>query len=455
MVLALFLVGQSMGAGPNFVVILADDLGYGDLGCTGSLQITTPHIDSLARDGVFCSRAYVTAPMCAPSRMGLLTGRYPKRFGITTNPNVKMDYLAESHYGLPPSEKCFPDYLRPLGYSCALIGKWHLGHGPGLRPPDRGFDTWWGFLGGSRHYFAQKKDARGLNPSKIDSNYTDETGVTYLTDDIARESVRYIERQKDKTTPFFLFVSFNAAHTPYEAKPEDLAAIKGVANLSRRKYCAVVYAMDKAVGRILKALDDSGKTHDTMVVFLSDNGGAPNGPACNAPFKGEKRLHYEGGVRVPMLVRYPADQRVRPGSVCGQVVSTVDFLPTLLKLNEMDIPDNLDGMDMMPLLGKMENTVPRTLYWCTDYTSAILDGDLKYLIVPNRIPELYDLGKDRIEMKDLFPARIREAALLANKLGTYLMTTPSCRYPDAVDWSAGVMKQYDKAKPAIQPECDR
>ncbi len=451
-ILTVLLPFQTMAAGPNLVVIMADDLGYGDLGCTGSRQIPTPHIDSLARDGVFCSRAYVTAPMCSPSRMGMLTGRFPKRFGITTNPNVKMPYLDEPHYGLPKSEKCFPEYLQPLGYSSAVIGKWHLGHVKGLEPVDRGFDTWWGFLGGSRSYFPQKKEGGGLNPTKIVSNYTDSTDISYLTDDIARESVRFIEKHKGQATPFFLFVSFNAPHTPYDAKIEDLAVVSGISDPSRRKYAAVVHGMDKAVGSILKALDDAGKTNETMVVFLSDNGGAPGGPACNAPLKGAKRLHYEGGVRVPMIVRFPGDKRVKPGSVCGQVVSAVDFLPTLLQLNGAAIPKGLDGMDMMPLLGMADNQVPRTLYWCTDYTSAVLDSNLKYLLVPNRIPELYDIGQDGAEMNDLFPSHLQDAAPLANKLGAYLMTTPACRFPDAVSWSTGVMKQYDKAKPATQPK---
>lgn len=176
---------------PNMIVILADDLGYGDLGCTGSRQIKTPSIDRLAKEGVFCSRAYVTAPMCSPSRMGLLTGRFPKRYGITTNPNIQMDYLPESHYGLPQTEKLIPEYLAPCGYRSAVFGKWHLGHTKGYTPPERGFTHWWGFLGGSRHYFPVKKEAEGLNPSMIVSNFTDKTDITYLTDDITDRAVEF------------------------------------------------------------------------------------------------------------------------------------------------------------------------------------------------------------------------------------------------------------------------
>ena len=260
---------------PNMIVILADDLGYGDLGCTGSKQIKTPSLDRLAREGVFCSRAYVTAPMCSPSRMGLLTGRFPKRYGITTNPNIQMDYLPESHYGLPQTEKLIPEYLAPCGYRSAVFGKWHLGHTKGYTPPERGFTHWWGFLGGSRHYFPVKKEAEGLNPSMIVSNFTDKTDITYLTDDITDRAVEFLQEAGKDKKPFFMFVSYNAPHWPNEAKPEDIAKFRNVQNGERRVYCAMVYAMDRGIGRILDALKSEGWEKDTIVGFLSDNGGAP------------------------------------------------------------------------------------------------------------------------------------------------------------------------------------
>lgn len=279
---------------PNMVVILADDLGYGDLGCTGSRQIKTPSLDRLAKEGVFCSRAYVTAPMCSPSRMGLLTGRFPKRYGITTNPNIQVDYLPESHYGLPQTEKLIPEYLKPCGYRSAVFGKWHLGHTQGYTPPERGFTRWWGFLGGSRSYFPVKKEAEGLNPSMIVSNFTDKTDITYLTDDITDRAVEFLQESNKDKKPFFMFVSYNAPHWPNEAKPEDIAKFKNVQDKERRIYCAMVYAMDKGIGRILDALKKDGLEKDTIVVFLSDNGGAPEASSCNAPFRGAKRQHFEG-----------------------------------------------------------------------------------------------------------------------------------------------------------------
>lgn len=437
---------------PNMIVILADDLGYGDLGCTGSKQIMTPSLDRLAKEGVFCSRAYVTAPMCSPSRMGLMTGRFPKRYGITTNPNIKVDYLPESHYGLPQTEKLIPEYLEPYGYRSAVFGKWHLGHTKGYTPPERGFTRWWGFLGGSRDYFPRKKEIEGLNPSAIESNFTDKTDITYLTDDITDRAVEFLDEAKTDKKPFFMFVSYNAPHWPMQAKPEDIALFKNIQNRDRRIYCAMVYAMDKGIGRILDTLKKDGLEKDTIVVFLSDNGGAPEAPSCNAPFRGAKRQHFEGGVRVPFIIKYPADKRLIPGSVCRQPVSTVDLLPALLKANGHQIPQKLDGMDILELVGNKKASVPRTFFWCTDYTSAILDGDLKYLLVADRAPQFYSVTDDPQEQKDLYFSKHQDADSLARKLGTYLTTTPACRFPDSISWSSKLMREYDKTTPDQQPE---
>ena len=220
--------------------------------------------------------------------MGLLTGRFPKRYGITTNPNIQMDYLPESHYGLPQTEKLIPEYLAPCGYRSAVFGKWHLGHTKGYTPPERGFTHWWGFLGGSRHYFPVKKEAEGLNPSMIVSNFTDKTGITYLTDDITDRAVEFLQEAGKDKKPFFMFVSYNAPHWPNEAKPEDIAKFRNVQDGERRVYCAMVYAMDRGIGRILDALKADGLEKDTIVVFLSDNGGAPEASSCNAPFRGPR-----------------------------------------------------------------------------------------------------------------------------------------------------------------------
>lgn len=439
-------------APPNMIVLMADDLGYGDLGCTGSRQIPTPSIDSLAAEGVFCSRAYVTAPMCTPSRMGLMTGRFPKRYGITTNPNVKTFWLPESHYGLPQSEKLIPQYLKPFGYRSAIFGKWHLGHTSGYRPEERGFDRWWGFLGGSRSYFPTRKETKGLNPAAIVTNELVPTKVTYLTDDITDRAVAFLQDARKDQVPFFLFVSYNAPHWPLEARLEDQTRFKAVRDRDRRIYCAMIHAMDKGIGRILETLEQTGLENNTIVVFLSDNGGAPEAPSCNAPFRGAKRQHFEGGVRVPFILRYPADKRLIAGTRNDQPVSTVDLLPTLLKANGAAIPGHLDGRDILELLSRKGEHVPRTFFWCTDYTSAVLDGDMKYLLVPNLAPGYFDLAADPQEQHNLYFKKRNAASSLAQKLGDYLTSTPACRYPDTPAWSAKLLKEYGDTKPDRQPE---
>lgn len=437
---------------PSMIVLVADDLGYGDLGCTGSTQIKSPSIDRLAAEGVFCSRAYVTAPMCAPSRMGLLTGRFPKRYGVTTNANTKMDYLGDAVYGLPENERIIPQYLRAFGYRSALFGKWHLGDTRGHRPEERGFDRWWGFLGGSRSYYPQKNGAGRRDPSAIVSNYTAQTAVTYLTDDITERAVEFLQEAGKDDIPFFLVVSYNAPHWPLEAEPEDLARFAHVRNEDRRTYCAMVYAMDRGIGRILDALRQSGREQDTIVVFFSDNGGAPEAPSCNAPFRGAKRQHFEGGVRVPLIIKYPADERLVAGSRTDQPVSTVDLLPALLAANGAAIPRNLDGMNILDLVGNTKARVPRTFFWCTDYTSAVMEGDLKYLLVPGEAPGLYDVVNDFQEQRNLYFKRYPASVPLAQKLGDYLTGTPPCRYPDAPAWSAKLLREYKKTEPDTQPE---
>lgn len=447
-------LAQSSAKKPNLVLIIADDLGYGDLTCMGSSQIQTPAIDSLAKEGILCTRAYVTAPMCAPSRMGVLTGRFPKRYGITTNPNHQSAYLPEKVYGLPKSEILLPEILKKHGYTSAAFGKWHLGHTEGFTPVDRGFDEWWGFLGGSRHYFPHKPEQGGLNPSKITSNYTQETDVTYLTDDITRESVSFIKRRQEDGKPFFMYIAYNAPHSPLQAREEDMEPYLHVNNKQRRTYCGMVHALDRGVGKITEALKESKLDDNTFIVFLSDNGGAwPHIPACNAPLRGEKRLHFEGGVRVPFIVKYPAGKWA-PGTKSTQVVSSLDIMPTFLSSAGIPLPENLDGENMLPCLKDPSLRKSRTLYWCTADTAAILKGDLKYLLVPTLPPQLFDIASDPTESHNLYKDSngIQKSLPLARSLGEYLSGTPGMRYPDTVKWTSELLKHYEKASIHKQPK---
>lgn len=446
---------------PNAVVIMTDDLGYGDLGCTGSRQVVSPNIDRLAEQGVFFERAYAAAPMCGPSRMALMTGRQPKRYGITVNPNWKHPDFPESRYGLPVTEKLLPEYLNPLGYTCGVVGKWHLGHTKGQTPTERGFARWWGFLGGSRSYFPLAQEQGGLNPSRIVSSYDENPKVTYLTDDVTREAVRFIREQSPEGNPFFLFVSYNAPHWPMESLKEDREATRQHAEENgvpvptglRMHYCAMIHGVDRGVGRIMDALREQGLADDTLVFFMSDNGGAPESPCSNAPWRGHKRLHYEGGVRVPFLVScvgtqqgkaWPKDLLV-PGRRCGEIVSLMDILPTLLQLNDQPVPKTMDGRSMVPVL-RGESAGDRSLQWCTDQTNAILVGDWKLLRANGVEPRLYCLGDDPGEKENRAKSQQKRLRDLSRELDDYLESTPGPRYPDHESWGKKLLKEHKEAK---------
>ena len=286
----------------------------------------------------------------------------------------------------------------------------------------------------------------------IVSNFTDKTDITYLTDDITDRAVEFLQEAGKDKKPFFMFVSYNAPHWPNEAKPEDIAKFRNVQDGERRVYCAMVYAMDRGIGRILDALKADGLEKDTIVVFLSDNGGAPEASSCNAPFRGAKRQHFEGGVRVPFIIRYPADKRLVPGSVCRQPVSSRGFASRFAEGEWPSHSQEAGRHGYSGAGGEQGSSVPRTFFWCTDYTSAVLAGDMKYLLVPDRAPQFYNVADDPQEQRDLYFSRHQDADPLAKKLGTYLTTTPACRFPDSISWSAKLMREYDKTAPDRQPE---
>lgn len=459
-------LSAAVSSRPNAVVIMTDDLGYGDLGCTGSRQVLSPNIDKLSEQGVFCERAYAAAPMCGPSRMALMTARQPKRYGITVNPNWKHPDLPESQYGLPLSEKLLPEYLTPLGYRCGVVGKWHLGHTKGQTPTERGFSYWWGFLGGSRSYLPMAQEQEGLNPSRIVSSYDAAPKVTYLTDDVTREAVRFIRDCASNDAPFFLFVSYNAPHWPMESLKEDREAIKRYAKErgvpvptgARLHYCAMIHAVDRGVGEILDTLRDKGVAEDTLVFFMSDNGGAPESPSSNAPWRGHKRLHYDGGVRVPFLVSCAAAKTgdslpsgvFAPGRRCQEPVSLMDILPTLLELNAQPIPEQFDGRSLLPVL-RGGSASGRHLEWCTDETNAILADGWKLLRAKGVAPRLYCLSDDPAEQNDRAASEPERLRCLSSELDAYLRSTPPPRYPDHPSWGEKLLREHAEAKVMPQP----
>ncbi len=267
---------------PNVVLVLADDLGFAELGCQGCTDIPTPHIDSIARSGVRFTQGYVTCPICSPTRAGLLTGRYQQRFGFETNPGPER--YADEKFGLPVDQPVIPELLKHLGYATGMVGKWHVGYKPELTPPQRGFDDFFGFLEGAHDFLTggkRDKIVRGTEPVKE---------TEYLTDAFGREASAFITKNKEK--PFFLYLPFNAVHSPLQASEDYLKRAEAIRDRDRRTYAAMTIAMDDAVGRVLETLRKEGIEDNTLVFFLSDNGGpTPQTTSSNAPLREIGRAH--------------------------------------------------------------------------------------------------------------------------------------------------------------------
>jgi arylsulfatase A-like enzyme len=353
---------------PNIVIIVGDDMGYADVGFHGCEDIPTPHLDALAVAGVRCTNGYVSGPYCSPTRAGLLTGRYQTRFGHEFNPS------GSPNYGLPLSEKTIADRLKAAGYKTGLVGKWHLGAADELRPNARGFDEFFGFLGGAHTYLPGKG-------APIYRNRDEVKETEYLTDAFGREAAAFIDRHRNE--PFFLYLAFNAVHTPMDAQQERLAKFKNIADPKRRRYAAMMSAMDDAIGDVLAKLDADGLSDNTLVFFISDNGGptmattAANG-SINAPLRGSKRTTLEGGVRVPFLAKWPG--KLPAGKVYEQPVIQLDVTRTALEAAGIDTASDqkLEGVDLLPYLAGANNDAPHEiLFWRFGPQMAVRQGDWK------------------------------------------------------------------------------
>ncbi|MGB5262890.1 MAG: sulfatase-like hydrolase/transferase [Lutimonas sp.] len=399
----------------NIVFLFADDAGYQDFGFQGSKTFKTPHLDKLASEGMVFNQAYTTAAVCGPSRAGLLTGIYQQRFGIEEN-NVPGYMSASSRLlgdemGLPLNQKTIADHLKPLGYKSMVLGKWHLGNADKYHPLERGFDEFYGFRGGARSFFSlTQQQAFEVPENRMEKGFGNyEEPEKYLTDAIADEACDFMVRNKEN--PFFMYVSFNAVHTPLEALQSDLDKVEGLEG-KRKILAAMTIAMDRACGQILDKLKELGLEENTLVVFSNDNGGPDVSLTCNYPLSGCKSNHLEGGIRVPAIMKLP--HVIKAGSVYDKPISMLDMLPTFVNVADGNASkiEGLDGVDLIPYVtGKNKAEPHEMLFWKKENRGVVRKGDWKMLRFPDRPAELYNIAKDISENNNLaykYPERVRE-----------------------------------------------
>jgi len=406
--------GKRPEALPNIIVILADDAGYADFGFMGG-DIPTPHIDRLAKSGVVFTDAHITATVCSPSRAGLITGRYQQRFGHEAN-------IPPPDLGMDPSEITLGDALKQAGYRTGIIGKWHLGSKDQYHPNSRGFDDFWGFLGGSRSYhFDESRDDAADQEREILHNQSHVNFQGYLTDEFSSQSLSYIE--ENKGLPFFLFLSYNAVHTPMHSKKEDLLRFK---DHPRAKLAAMTWAMDRGVGMVLDKLEKEDLRDNTLIFFLSDNGGASNNQSSNLPLKGFKGNKFEGGHRTPFILSWP--ERVPDGGTYDGLSSSLDIFATSLAAAGLDETpgEALDGVDLIPHITGIDTTAPHELlFWRKEKMAAVRMGKYKMIRLDDYGFRLYNLEEDLGEMNDLSesqPELLKELISSLEEWETELMT---------------------------------
>lgn len=418
---------------PNLIVIMADDLGYWDVGFNGCTDIPTPGIDSIAANGIKFSNGYVSYSVCSPSRAGFITGRYQQRFGHERNPLYRPN---DPTSGLPLSETTIADSLGKVGYHCGVIGKWHLGAHKKYHPLNRGFDEFYGHLGGGHRYFPEDlsiKDGTKVSTEAesyrtwIVRGYTPVKPTKYLTDEFSDEAVSFVERNHDK--PFFLFLSYNAPHTPMQATEKYLSRFANIKDKKRRTYAGMVSAVDDGVGRLLEKVRELKLENNTMIFFLSDNGGpTKKNASINLPLRGGKSDVWEGGFRVPFAVQWPG--KLGKGKVYDNPIISLDIFASIAWLADSPIDPKrpLDGVNLIPYLTGKNGGVPHDVIYLRKFDQgrfAVRRGDNK-LVIPyaDAEPQLYDLDADLAETKDIAyrnPKKVAELEELRKKWNAQLV----------------------------------
>lgn len=387
---------------PNIILILADDLAYEDLGFQGSKRIKTPHLDRLAAEGMRFTDGHVSASVCSPSRAGLMTGRYQQRFGHEGNSPRRPN-------GMDTQELTMGQALKAQGYRTACFGKWHLGSEDKYYPNVRGFDEFWGLREGSRTYWydEEKTDNQGSDKA-IEHNGNQVKFGGHLTDRLGDQTVNFIEENKDR--PFFAYLSFTAPHGPLQSKPEDMEALGTDDN-----YLGLVYGMDRNIGKVMEALEKQDQMDNTLIWFLSDNGGI--GPTySNHPLGGEKGSKFEGGHRVPFVLYWK--NHVPAGKEYHHMVSSLDIYPTSIAVagGSLEQPRPLDGVDLMRYLTGNNTTIPHDhLYWRKLECAALREDEWKLIRIEDYGFALYNLENDIGETNDLaaaMPEKVKQLQML-------------------------------------------
>ena len=414
------LEAQATASRPNVVLIMTDDAGYGDFGAYGATDVKTPHIDGLARDGVRLTDFYANGATCTPTRVALISGRYQQRLPIEWPLGFRE---GDRDRGLPATGRSLPQLLKNAGYATALVGKWHLGWKPEYSPIRHGFDEFFGFKSGYVDYYQHFHPQTGRDLYENDSSVT---ATGYMTDLITQRAVRFIER--NAAGPFFIDVAYSAAHWPYQVPGKPGISRDSARHLTpfddststRAEYVAMLERADHGIGQILAALDRLGLARNTIVIFTNDNGG--EWLARNGPFFHNKWTLWEGGIRVPAIVRWPG--RIPAGTVSDQVGITMDLSATILAVAGAKLPADarLDGMNLMPILEGRAARVERTLFWrqADRYQMrAVRSGDWK-LVFDGARPMLFNLRTDLGERTNLVVERPDVARRLNGLLRAWL-----------------------------------
>ncbi|PQO46761.1 sulfatase-like hydrolase/transferase [Blastopirellula marina] len=400
---------------PNIVLIVADDLGFRDVGFNGCQEIPTPNLDRLAAHGIAFDAGYVSHPYCSPSRAGLLTGRYQQHFGHECNPEPKIAAEGETAPGLPLDEVTLADVLKTAGYATGAIGKWHLGDSRAYWPDKRGFDHWFGFSGGGMSYWGDVGPRREMFGVHRGDDLVPKAELTHLTDDFSNEAVKFIRAHRDQ--PYFLYLAYNAPHAPDHATRRHLERVEHIEYGDRAVYGAMVAAMDAGIGQVLEAIAANDATDDTLVIFLSDNGGRRD-HAVNFPYRGHKGMLFEGGVRVPFALSWPGTfpQGIRYESP----VTSLDLFPTILAAAGVQpaAPMRLDGQNILANLKENQPLPARDLFWRYavgegQHGYAVRSGSMKLVFSSYKNRKLlFDLASDPYEQHDLAAERPAEVERL-------------------------------------------